>query len=239
MQAVRFLATHNKHMGCGILETIIPLALAGIGTGMEVSAADAEGKAMDAATAADVKQMQNFQNKDQVLFNQALQHSTPRAALGQIGEGQQQFRTAEQNAAQIPLPVATSLTPEDKANVAAKGNLGAISGSNFQGYSNYPLQQQLSNDVVFPQIALNNWEAQQRNSLLPILLQLASKSQSGRAAAGQGLVGLGSLLGGLGSMGGGGGGGASTASAAGDYGSDTSAYNDMLHLMGPSSAWQS
>lgn len=188
-------------MGCGVLETLIPLALSATGAGLGVSAAAQERGGENAAIQGNINAQQGFQKKGGQIFGNALQNATPQAANQQIGQGQQQFLSAANNAHQVPLGFSTPLSTNNQNASNARAGLDAKASSDFAGYSNYPLQQNINSTLNWPLLGVNNAQASQRNSLTPALVQMAGQSQQGRASAGSLLSGIGSLLGGLGANG--------------------------------------
>lgn len=158
---------------------------------------------MNDAINTNIFNMRRYQRQGQGLFNQGLASFQPGAVAQTIGQGQQQqFTNAGQQAVATGLGGQQTLGGPAQADVAARAQLGNQAMGNFAGYSALPHGWNVQNAQLWPQLGVVNSEASNMNSLLPALLNIASRSQQKRASAGQLVQGLGSLVGGLGGLGG-------------------------------------
>ena len=173
-------------MACG---TLAGLALGLGGTAANEVANSNIRNQSNAAVANALAQQQQFQQKASNVFNQSFNNSTPQAAQQQVQSGQNQLGGLIGNIAQTPLSLSSptfGLTNAD-AQQARQSNSNQAA-ANLGGYSNYPLQQYLSNLNANSNLGLISNQAQGAYSTLGPLLSQAQQSQ-------QGLQALGSLLG--------------------------------------------
>lgn len=181
-------------MGLETIATIAGLAASAGGAVTQEVAAGREKSAMNDAVQQQLNAQSQYAKQGQDVFNKSLANSTPAEALKQITQGQQQSLGGIQQAQAVPLSASMpSLGATDSATQVAKTGMSNTAAANYQGYSNYPLQQQLGNLQTNSQLGLINNQASQSASNLPFQLASAQNSQSGLNGLGQ-LIGAGGGL---------------------------------------------
>lgn len=191
-------------MGCGtIIATLLDSGGAAVDAygGYEGSHANYDtGKAENLVAGQDISAMNQFGQNAMSKFNQNLANSTPQAANADLMAGQQQFTSAANTTDQAQPGFASPLNQKSQAASNAKAQMGAKAMGGLAGYSNIPLQMGLGNQYTNSQIGLINQLAQQRQSIMPGLMQLAASGNQSTLARGQLFEGLGKLLFGAGGM---------------------------------------
>lgn len=186
-------------MGCSAL---IGAALGLTGAGVqELANAKTQGQMNDVMNEQQAEQ-RSLQAKGQSVFQTSLGQSTSGAAAQQIQQGQDQYKTAAQNAQAVPLGVASpAITTQDQSANAARAALGNTAMSNYAGYGQYGVDQRLKDQVANSQLGVINQQSQYANSMLPTELQAAQNDFNGLRGAGSALGTAGSLIGLAGSSG--------------------------------------
>lgn len=215
-------------MGCGAI-------LAGLGGSLALDAGGGylgylggqqSAGAMNTTTQRELNLLNQAGQSMQGIEHGALAQSTPQAATQDIQQGQSLFTNAANSAQHLTPGFATPLSAKNTSAADARADLGTQAMGNYAGYSNLGQQWGLQNQINWPMLGVYSGQAAAAQNLYPQLMQIASRAGSADQAYGQGLQGLGSLLGsvtGMAGMGGMsgiggilGGSGASAGSAASD-----------------------
>ena len=185
-------------LSLGAIATLGSLALAGAGTGMQMTGNAEAQSAENDATNAELLRQKQYQDQGQSLFKQSLGQSGVETAQKQIATGAVGRQEAMTKQAAIPLttsqassPVATQsanvVTPKLAQSGAAEAKLG--------GYSDWDLQQWIKNLRAQQNLAINSQFAQSSDRVLPYELQSASRAGDTMRSIGGALGGLGGLVG--------------------------------------------
>jgi hypothetical protein len=203
ISVLAFQKTTTNYMGCG---TLLALGLGAVGTGMQVSAASQERKAMNDVANTQIQQQDALTQRGLKQFQTALGNSTPEAQVKNQQTGASQVMDASRKAAVTPLAMPGGANPNQGQAVsyggqAIKNQLAHQANAQMQGFGNVPLQLGLSNLNTNSNMGLIGSTSQRLASIYPFLMQNAAQSQSGRASAGNLLGSLGMMLGKMGASG--------------------------------------
>lgn len=167
-------------MGIG---TVIGLALAAAGTGMQMKAASDSRKAMNQQVKDSVAQQEEFQRQASPIFEKSLEKMGPAAARERIAEGTEAAKdryAKSLGSAMSPLPV-------DTARVEGVVRQGQNAFAQREGYANDSFQQWLNNNRTGTDLGVISSLARSAAGTAPILTALAGNK-------GANLAGIGSLL---------------------------------------------
>ena len=191
---------HESEHGCTGLE-IAGVVAALAGTGMQVEGSQESKSAENDVVSQQLAQQAAYQKQGQGVFEQSLAQSTPQVAQKQMQQGTQNALGEYNKLQAVPMTASSAALPSSTTPGAQRANTASqalISNSQqaaapLQGYNEYALQQRLKDLSANSQLGQISDFSRASASTMPAQMQDAQSE-------GQGLSGLGSLLGTVGGL---------------------------------------